>query len=270
MRRVALAFLALPAIGSGLAACDALLGLGQYQFVTCSDCTDGGSDGASADATTDAFDAGPADGAVDSRSDADAADGGEDAELPSDAEFEASPVTLWARWRMPNPDNAPIAPGSTTLLPNPMNYQVVSLVAHDGGTDAGGDSGTDAGGDSGSDAGLEAGTYLVYDKVTQLTWWPEPVPVSGSFNPATACDAKNGIPKGYQVPTRIQLVSLIDFTQVPTISSAVFPHVKGAYFWTSSETHIPNATSAYWTVDFSSGVTSFTVQGADVLCVKGP
>jgi hypothetical protein len=248
-RRGAIALVVLTAIAVALAACDSVLGLGDYYRVDCSfECDSGtAAEGGIVDATTDVFDAAALD-AGDAAADANE-DAATDAQPPSDASFEASPVTLWARWRMPNPDapiapDAAIAPDGAGLLPNQMTY----------------------------DAGADGGSPTVLDVVTGLTWWREPVSVSsGMFNPATACIG-NGVPSGFQVPTRIQLVSLIDFTQLPTIDLGAFPGMmgKGTAFGTASTTNVANAGSPYWTVNFSSGLTSYIEPPSYVLCVKAP
>jgi hypothetical protein len=80
------------------------------------------------------------------------------------------------------------------------------------------------------------------------------------------------------VPTRIQLVSLIDFTQPagnPTVDGLTFPGVPTQRLWTSSM--VPSAADAgaqYWFVDFGTGLTVTASEqhmpANYVLCVKGP
>lgn len=239
-RRVPLALASVAALAATLAACDSLLGLGGYSDVP----VDAGADSGAFDgpptidsAMTDAVEAGQID----------VSDSGVTAEdspfeaTVTDAPYDApSIVARWARWPMPNPDAA-IYPDASTFLPNTMAYE----------------------------AGVDGGSMEVLDVLTKLVWWNQPVTVSGAFDPATACDA---VP-GFHVPTRIQLVSLIDFTQAsgtPLISRAMFAAVQGARYWTAST--VPGAdggVAGYWTVDFGTGYVSNTQSGTAVLCVKG-
>jgi hypothetical protein len=239
-RRVPLMLVSIAALGAAVAACDSILGLGNYSDVPCQpgDCV--GEDSGSFDAPPppdstllDIFEAGVGD-ASDSGVAVDAAP---EAMPPSDAPYDAPSITaLWARWPMPNPDAA-IYPGASTLLPNPMAY------------------------DAGADGGPTA-----LDLVTKLVWLRAAQPASAPLNLTTAC------PLGYSVPTRIQLVSLIDFTQPgPTIDTATFQGVSSDYAWTSSQVIDANGAwhGQYWTVDFSSGLVSATADGSQVLCVQG-
>jgi hypothetical protein len=240
-RRVPLMILSIAALGVAVAACDSILGLGNYSDVPCQpgDCV--GEDSGSFDAPPppdstlmDTFEAG-ADDAIDSGVAVDAAP---EAMPPSDAPYDAPPLkALWARWPMPNPDAA-IYPGASTLLPNPMAY----------------------------DAGADGGAMAVLDLVTGLTWWRTPFPTSTPPDDSIC-------PSNFHVPTRIQLVSLIDFTQPgPTIDTTTFQGVNSDYAWTSSQVIDANGAwdgHSYWTVDFSSGLVTATATGNQVLCVQG-
>jgi hypothetical protein len=230
---------------ASLAACDSLLGLGNYNVVP----ADGGADsggGATGDAadendsTIGLPEAGPSDAG--DASDVTADDAPSDAGPPPDVSVDApSLVTLWAQWPMPNPDAA-TAPESGTLLPNQMTY----------------------------DLGADGGSPTAYDTVTKLTWVRQPTTTVSSY--AAAADYCANLMGGYQVPTRIQLVSLIDFTQNPTINAAAFPEVMGGVrYWTASVVHGPVGPPKYWTVDFGTGLTANTQSGGAALCVKeGP
>jgi len=108
---------------------------------------------------------------------------------------------------------------------------------------------------------------IVTDNVTGLTWEAEvdATTVYTQHDAITHCANKAG--GGWRLPTRIELVSLLDFTVAkpgPTISSAAFandpvwtdtPDVNGDYrkFWTSSHAAFDTATG--WEVDFSDGST---------------
>jgi hypothetical protein len=101
--------------------------------------------------------------------------------------------------------------------------------------------------------------------VTGLTWYTSPGDGSTIVKAANYC---SGLGQNVVVPTRIQLVSLIDFTRLnPTIDTTVFTQVNGDRYITSSRVE-PQGTS-YWTVDFSSGLVSNASTPGKVLCVKG-
>jgi hypothetical protein len=239
-RRIVHALIAAAALGTGLAACDSLIGLGKYSVVPCdADCSDTGSavpdaGGDESDGTIGTNDSGSPD-ATDASDGGDASDAADVTVVdsapeatPSDASFEASPVTLWARWPMPNPDAA-VAPASDAMLPNQMSYQI-----------------------------NDAGQPIVMDRVTLLVWYATPVPLPGSC------------PAGFHVPTRIQLVSLIDFTQSPvTINGQAFPGVTQDRFITSSQVIVDGGPNGqYWIVDFSTGLVATTGAAHYALCLQ--
>jgi hypothetical protein len=133
-----------------------------------------------------------------------------------------SPASTWAMWRMPNP--------ATANLPNPVHY-------------------TDLGG----------GT--VRDDVTCLVWQRD-VP-EDSYSWEEAKDYCSSLPLaggGWRLPSRIELVSLVDFTKAapgPTIDTAAFPNTPAEVFWSSSLVAATAAgTSFAWYVYFSSGATA--------------
>jgi hypothetical protein len=230
-RRIAAAGVAL-AVVVAAAGCDALLGLGQFRDVPCAfDCPD---DATAADAPAETgipeTSVGDASDASDAAVDADAMDATMAVFPPPEA---ASPHEVWAHWPMPNPD-ASIAPDSSTLLPNPMTY----------------------------DASADGS---VFDLVTALTWEVAFQAATDYPTASAQCQAL-----GMRVPTRIELVSLVDFTTSPTIGG-VFPQTPPAPFWTSSAVWAdggPDATVLYWSVSFVDGrVTADTA--AWVRCVSG-
>lgn len=240
--RVVLAVAAALAVSA--LACDALLGLGSYQEVD----PDGGNGGVAQDSGEDVTDTGVDTSMADAFEgglEPDASDAGDapDTAPTFDGAIDGPPLTdLWARWRMPNPDasTASTIDGAASL-PNPMAY------------DGGGDAGT------------------AFDLVTGLTWSTASVQKS-DFAGANGTCATMGT--GWHVPTRIQLVSLIDFTQPlgsPTIDPVTFPGTQPLPYWTSSQ--VPgDASTLYWTVDFGTGLVQQTVSGNYyVRCVKeGP
>lgn len=130
-----------------------------------------------------------------------------------------SVASVWADWPMPNPASAG--------LPNPANYVVDSL----------------------SDS--------VLDSVTKLTWQRAVVPSEMSLAEAKAyCEGLVASGFGdWRLPSRIELVSLVDYTKTaPAIDATAFPETPGAVFWTSSP-KVSLSMSEVWTVDFNNGAT---------------
>ena len=125
-------------------------------------------------------------------------------------------------WRMPNP--------ATANLPNPAGY-----------------------------TNLEDGT--VRDDVTCLVWQRDVA--EGAYSWAEADDYCSNLPVaggGWRLPTRIELVSLVDFTKAapePTIDTVAFPNTPAEVFWSSSLVDdTSSGTSFAWYVYFYSGATS--------------
>jgi hypothetical protein len=144
---------------------------------------------------------------------------------------------------MPNPDAA-IAPDSATPLPHPMTY----------------------------DAGVDGGATTVNDVVTGLTWQRVPLAASDNVHAWQKCLALAG--GGWRVPTRIELVSLVDFTQPatrPTLDPSAFPAVDaGAVYWTSSAVPTDGAPpTQWWQVSLADGTVSTGTSASWVLCVNG-
>lgn len=249
-RRLAVSLVGLATVGAMLAACDALLGLGDYAKVTCAVGCDAGDESAAPrdsgasgpDVTLDAGEGSDVDAGQTGQG-ADAGDAASEATPLSDATPDAPPLTAeWAQWPMPNPD-AGVYPGASqdAALPNPISY----------------------------DAGADGGAATAYDNVTGLTWYVSALPASGSLQVAAAA-CNTGAGSGFQVPTRIQLATLIDFTRAPLlIDTTTFHGVTGVAFWTSSPV-IGAPSGTYWTIDWSSGLTSNTATASQVLCVAGP
>ena len=132
--------------------------------------------------------------------------------------------------RMPNP--------ATAGLPNPASY-------------------------------TDNGNGSVTDNVTGLTWEKSPSPTTAlcpgtgtattNFSAATCtqpqavmyCTNKGS---GWRLPTRLELVSLVDFTvaaPAPAINQAFFPGTPGELFWASSP--IAGDSSSAWSVNFRYG-----------------
>jgi hypothetical protein len=219
-----------------LVACDAILDLGQYHDVACAEGCDSGTKDSGTlpgpDAVADT--AMMLESGADASADADADAG--DVSLP-DSEPVPTGHELWAHWPMPNPDAA-LGPESSTALPNPMTY----------------------------DAGADGGAAVVYDVVTKLTWSRQAKSATSYDGAWAACS----LGTGWRVPTRIELVSLIDFTRIPTLDTTTFLDAGGALTWTSSAVAGDGGPSGYyWVVDFGTGLTAQGGTPSQVLCVNG-
>lgn len=145
--------------------------------------------------------------------------GFDDAEKASE---DLEPVPhAWAEWPMPNPDNK--------QAPNPQSYN-------------------------------SQGKSLVVDTVTQLTW--EKTADDGSYTWAEAeehCASLSLGGGGFRLPTRIELVSLVDYTQNrPTIDAKAFPSTAAEKFWSASP--FAGAENSAWLVNFDFG-TGFVFAG---------
>jgi len=150
----------------------------------------------------------------------------------------ASPAS-WARWPMPNP------PDGGGLLGTDFDYVT--------------------GGDGG----------VVTDRRTNLVWGLRAgAAQSNDFDAAIRyCDGYEPGVK-WRLPTRIELVTLIDFTRTnPAIDTSHFPtdQVPAGWYWTSSVVRPPTLPYRFWAVDFATGAVSDSPpSGArNVLCVKG-
>lgn len=74
----------------------------------------------------------------------------------------------------------------------------------------------------------------------------------------------------WRVPSRIELVSLVDFTRLPSIDQEAFPNTANDYFWSSSPT--ANGTVYAFSVYFGAGLTAFgqtAGPSGHVRCVRG-
>ncbi len=216
-----------------LAACDVLLGLGDYEKVDCRpgvDCLDG-----AADATSEAM----AEASVDASTDANEAS--LDAGKGVDAFAVDGPSLLqtWAQWPMPNPE-ASIAVDSSALLPNPMKYDAAPW------------------GDAAD------GREGIVDGVTGLVWEQDGSQQAGSLQEAEQYCA--GI--GMRVPTRIELVSLVDFTKTPTIDTTAFTGTSAGPYWTSSVFPNADGTVSSWSVSFGDGTVVHDLAINYVRCVS--
>ena len=126
---------------------------------------------------------------------------------------------VWADWAMPN------SPG--TGLPNPASY-------------------------------TDRANGTVRDNVTCLVWQGTPAPGTYTFTQAKAYCAGLGLAGGgWHLPTRIQLISIIDTSRFgPAIDTEAFPRTAAAYFWTSSPWVVTKTPLRAWIVNFYEGLTS--------------
>ena len=169
-------------------------------------------------------------------------DGGADARAPDggdagdDGDAGCEPIgapNAWARWVMPNP--------ATSGLPNPARYTV-------------------------SDGGNE-----VVDEITGLIWQRTADPGSYTWDAAKqacACLTIDGA-AGYRLPSRIELVSIADWTQAPSIDVAAFPGTPPESFWTSSV--LAGDPGLGWLVSFDTGFATYGDMGYAyrARCVRG-
>jgi RNA polymerase sigma factor (sigma-70 family) len=148
----------------------------------------------------------------------------------SPAPIAASPVSphagcgshsadIWANWPMPN------SPG--TGLPNPESY-------------------------------TNLGNGTVRDNVTCLVWQRTPAPGTYTFTQAAAyCAGLTLAGGGWQLPTRIQLMSIVDPAHSgPAIDSTAFPDTPAQYFWTSSPWFVTTQPLHAWIFNFYEGMES--------------
>jgi hypothetical protein len=114
----------------------------------------------------------------------------------------------------------------------------------------------------------------ITDHVTGLMWEATPAADSFPIDQAPAhCAGKAG---GWRLPTRLELVSLLDFT-VPfpgPMINPIFANAPGDEFWTSTADATVGAPGSAWVVHFGVGYTasSFVEANHDfrVRCVRAP
>jgi hypothetical protein len=123
----------------------------------------------------------------------------------------------WARWPMPNfPRDADAG------LPNGAKYAVIA----DGG--------------------------VVYDEVTHMQWESIPDGTTMTYQEAVEhCKSLALDKRSWSLPTRIELVSLLDPTNTPSIDLKSFPGTFPEKYWSSSPVS-GSQDPQQWTVDFSS------------------
>jgi hypothetical protein len=98
--------------------------------------------------------------------------------------------------------------------------------------------------------------HVVFDPVTMRTWQrAQQDLVNATWEQAQAyCTALSlpGFPSGWRLPTRIELISIVDYTRSnPAIDTEVFPGTRTGIYWTSSTA--ADGSGGYWWVDFNTG-----------------
>lgn len=110
----------------------------------------------------------------------------------------------------------------------------------------------------------------VLDRITGLVWQASPGELSDFAGASAYCQARadrNSLE--WRLPTRLELVSLVDPGAVPSIDSQFFPATPNDYFWTRSVA--PGPTAARFSVYFGLGETATGPEdrkGAYVRCVR--
>ena len=91
---------------------------------------------------------------------------------------------------------------------------------------------------------------FVTDEVTRLEWQQSVDDRASSWKDAAAyCEALDLGGGGFRLPTRIELLSLLDFTAAsPTIDGAAFPDTPADYYWSASS--FVGDRSIAWLVSF--------------------
>jgi hypothetical protein len=133
-----------------------------------------------------------------------------------------TPASIWAMWRMPNPAAAKLA--------NPARY-------------------------------TDLGNGTVRDDVTCLVWQREVSEDAYAWADANAhCSSLPLAGGGWRLPSRIELVSLVDFTKAapgPTIDTTAFPDTPAEQFWSSSMVAATAGGMSFaWYVYFLTGATA--------------
>lgn len=111
------------------------------------------------------------------------------------------------------------------------------------------------------------------DNVSKLVW-QEPIVDKGEKTWDEAQKICAGITQGgkWRLPSRIELVTLLDLTKSPTIDTASFLSTEGTAYWTTSEVRpiVKGAVIKHWTVEFGTGGLGMKDENlkAAVRCIK--
>jgi hypothetical protein len=114
---------------------------------------------------------------------------------------------------------------------------------------------------------------VAVDRVTGLTWQRATAPGTYAWAEAQAYCAclELGGHDDWRLPTRIELVTIVDFTRsVPAIDGAAFPGTPSEWFWSSSR--LADDAGFAWYIYFESGFTNFIELETKyrVRCVRSP
>jgi len=113
----------------------------------------------------------------------------------------------------------------------------------------------------------------VLDNVTHLIWQPQTSPLAAGKQHFT--DAQKVCVKPWRLPTRIELVSLlehVDFEGDPdsgTVADPNFFNVPQENVWTGSPVLPAETTQRFWLVNFKDGTLARDVTARQVICVLG-
>lgn len=218
------------------AACNSITGLDDYDKVECvGACGEAGpSDAGNTDVTVDA----PLDVSDEPLSDADEPDGGPEADVHvetgsdvvTDVVVDAmeggvvDPRTRWARWPMPHEVLPPVPDGGSELY-GPTAADLEDMGSH------------------------------YQDNVTGRSWLMTEAGGPVTWGVAVGqCNARSSGGAEYRLPTRIELITLLEPSLSPPRSLALDDTELG-YYWTASEFVEPKVSgpSKHWVVDFEGG-----------------
>ena len=226
------------------AACNSITGLNDFEKVDCVGACGGSGGGADASSDTTSPDATTDATAADVDGGPDVEDSGsdvvKDAVDPWDGTIDAmdggvvDPRTRWARFKMPH---EVVPEGGTAPGPTP------------------------------ADAAAFDADFL--DKVTGLKWGVTEAEGAVTYGEAVAICADQSGASTYRLPTRIELVTLLEPGRNPPYHS-VFGDTIENYYWTASDVFsLDPSESKRWVVDFRDGfvTTRDETQKAHVRCI---
>lgn len=92
----------------------------------------------------------------------------------------------------------------------------------------------------------------VRDNVTGLIWSTESLNWASANNAEASC-SRCGYTGGWRLPTRHELLSIVDFSRTaPAIDSDYFPNTQSAWYGTP-DGFAPGGSGTVWCVDFETG-----------------
>jgi hypothetical protein len=135
----------------------------------------------------------------------------------------------------------------------------------------------DAGPGTPNPISYNVGAETVLDNVTNLTWQKDQPAAQTNRTYADAKAACDNLmlasDSSWRLPSRIELVTLLDLEKQPRIAPA-FSNTTPTAYWSSSEVRRPAGVTGslqYWVVDFGDGNVEklSPASTASVRCVKG-